>query len=301
MKVVKLLYNPGAGNGAFNKKRLIRLLEENGFDCRYFSPIRKENWKLKDDIDFLVVAGGDGTIRKTVKGLLGRNILEKTLPIGLLPMGTANNIAKTLNITGEPEEIIYSWRNGYIKKFDVGRVSHIYDVNFFMESFGYGIFPYLMLKMIEHGKEKIEQPEEKLKASLELLHTISQDYMPRYCKLEADGVDHSGKFLLAELMNIRSIGPNLLLAPMADPGDGELDMALVPEQDKEKFITYIADRINGKDVAYDYSRIKAKQIKISWNGTHVHVDDKIVKIKKGSEVDIELKEKLISFLMPFKA
>jgi diacylglycerol kinase (ATP) len=300
MKVAKLLYNPGAGNGTFDKKRLIRLLGENGFDCRYSSSIKKENWKLEDDIDFLVVAGGDGTVRKTVKGLLKRNILENTLPIGLIPLGTANNIAKTLNIKEEPTEIIKSWSNGYIKKLDVGRISHIAGVNFFMESFGYGIFPYLMLKKIQQNIKK-SNPEEELKASLELLLSICQDYEPRYCKLEADGVDYSGKFLLAELMNIRSIGPNLLLAPMADPGDGEMDIALVPEQDKEKFIAYITDKIHGSTVPYDFNRIRAKQINISWHGTHVHVDDKVLKIREGSEVSIELKEKLISFLVPFKS
>ncbi|MEI6949174.1 diacylglycerol kinase family protein [Paraflavisolibacter sp. H34] len=298
MKRAQLLHNPGAGDEEHSKEELMSLLESNGFECRYSSTKKKE-WKdIEPGVDLLVVAGGDGTVRKITEELLGRKVMEKILPIALLPLGTANNIAKTLGITGNPEEIIPAWRNGIIKKYDVGRIYDIEDSHFFLESFGYGVFPFLMKEMKKRGKDEIVSPEEKMKTALHLLHEIILSYEPRFCQLEVDGTDHSGKFLLAEIMNTRSIGPNLCLSPLADPGDGELEVVLVPEKHKEKFAAYIESLLYGKDETFTFTTLQAKEVRISWEGNHVHVDDKVVKIEKSAEVKIELKEGLLRFLVP---
>lgn len=87
--------------------------------------------KLEEDIDFVVVAGGDGTVRQITKELLDRKVLDKTYPVALLPLGTANNISKTLEIAAETEEIIQSWHSENVKKYDVGKISNVDDASFF--------------------------------------------------------------------------------------------------------------------------------------------------------------------------
>lgn len=298
MKYAKLLHNPGAGDEEHSKEELIGLIEDSGFHCRY-SSTKKKDWKpIEDDTDLVVIAGGDGTVRKVAEELLDRKVLDHSLPLGLLPLGTANNIAKTLGVTGDPEDIIPAWKQGKLKKFDVGLVSGVPDAAFFLESFGYGIFPYLMQEMKKRGKEEIETPEEKMQAALKLLHEIIQSYEPHYCELEVDGTDHSGKFFLAEIMNTRSIGPNLDLSPMADPGDGELEVVLVPEKHKDKLLNYVLCKMKGLEETNVFHILKGKEIKISWEGTHVHVDDEVVKIDAGAKVKIKVREGLLEFLVP---
>lgn len=298
MKLVSLLHNPTAGDEEHSKEKLIELIEANGFECRY-SSTKKRDWKdLKPNADFLVVAGGDGTVRKITMKLLEKRLMDKMWPVALLPLGTANNIAKTLCIEGKTEDIIQSWHKAKAKKYDVGKIDHAGTPHFFLESFGYGIFPYLMKQMKKSGKDEIEQPEKRIKAALKLLHEISLSYKPRYCRLVTDGIDHSDKFLLVEIMNTQSIGPNLVLAPYAATDDGHLDVVLVPEKDKEKFAAYILNKINGEEEAYKFPCIKAKKIEISWEGTHMHADDKVIRSEKNTEVTIELKEGLLEFLVP---
>jgi diacylglycerol kinase family enzyme len=298
MKVVKLLHNPGAGDEEHSKDELMSTLKAHGFECRYSSTKKKNICKdIESDVEMLVVAGGDGTVRSVVEDLLDRKMLEKNWPIGLLPLGTANNIAKTLGIEGEPEDIIRSWEEAKVKKYDVGRLYDVPESKFFLESFGYGVFPYLMQEMKKTGKEEVDSPEKKMKAALELLHEIILSYKSKECILEIDGVDHSGTYLLAEIMNTQSIGPNLFLAPQADPGDGHLEVVLVPEHDREMLAAYVRHKINGIEEDYDFHSITGKNIRISWEGTHVHVDDEVVKLKKSSEVKIELKEGLLEFLV----
>jgi diacylglycerol kinase family enzyme len=293
--LVQLLHNPTAGNEEHDKDQLVSLIEAHGFECRY-SSTKKKAWEgLDAEADFLAVAGGDGTVRKITKELLASEILGKQWPLALLPLGTANNIAKTLDLEKAPEELVSSWHNSKLKPYDVGLILNMDKTQFFLESFGYGLFPYLMKKMKKHAE--IEDPEESMRTSLKLAYELALSYEPRQCGLEIDGVDHSGKYLLVEIMNTKSIGPNLFLSPNADPGDGRLEVVMIPESDKEKFTTYVLNKLNGQEVEYDFAGLDAKRIKICWEGTHVHVDDEVIKIKKGKKIEIEIRESLLQFMV----
>jgi diacylglycerol kinase (ATP) len=298
MKTAKLLHNPGAGDEEHNKEELVEQIRAAGFNCEYAS-VKEWFWDtIKDNIDFVIVAGGDGTVRKVAKELLDRKVLDKTFPLALLPLGTANNISKTLHIEGEIEAIIQSWHNGNIKKYDVGKIDNVKGASFFLESFGYGLFSYLMQEMEKVDKSSISTPDKSIQTALKVLHTITLSYEPRDCKLIIDGKDYSGKYLLAEVMNIRSIGPNLFLSQNGDPGDGEMEVVLLPEEDKEIFAVYIQCKINGNEGNYNFKKLKTKMVQISWDGTHVHADDEILKIEDKTEVNIEVRPGLLEFLVP---
>ena len=298
MKRCKLLHNPGAGDEDHDKNHLLSLIEGNGYECTYAS-VKDKDWEdIESNVDFLVVAGGDGTVRKVVKLLLKRKLVEGHLPVALLPLGTANNVATTLELKDDTESLVKSWKRDNRKKFDIGRLYNVAETSFFMESFGYGIFPYLIKEMQKNEPPESQTPEESMMASLKKLHELIEEYKPRQCSLQADDTDHSGTYLLVEIMNTRSIGPNLFLAPDNDLSDGLLEIVVVPERDKEKFSSFIQQKINGEDAQYEFETIKARSITISWEGTHVHADDEVIKLKKGEKVEIEVKPGLIEFLMP---
>jgi diacylglycerol kinase family enzyme len=299
MKRVQLLHNPTAGNEDHAKEELINLLETNGFECQYSS--MKKDWKRFDEqVDFIVAAGGDGTVRKLIKELLDRKLSEKTWPIALLPFGTANNVANTLGIKGSTKEIIQSWNDAGVKKFDVGKIDNLVGVDFFLESFGYGLFPYLIKKMKKLDEKDIDHPEIEIRTALETLHESIFSYEPKHCNMKIDDVDHSGIFLMVEIMNTRLMGPNLFLSPYGDPGDGEFEIILIPESDKEKLASYVSNKLNGIDIPYNFQQLRGKKIWISWEGTHVHVDDEIIKIEKYHNVEIEMRKGLLEFLVPSK-
>ena len=101
-------------------------------------------------------------------------------------------------------------------------------------------------------------------------------------------------------MNTKLIGPNLFLSPHGDPGDGEFEVIIIPEKDKEKLAAYISDKLKGVESPYTFQQFKAKEITISWEGTHMHVDDQMIKIDKGVEIEIELRKGLLEFMVPNK-
>jgi diacylglycerol kinase (ATP) len=299
MKHAKLLHNPTAGSGEYDDLELISLIKSNGFECDY-SSVKEKDWEdINPAVDFLIIAGGDGTVRKTAKKILERKLIDGVWPVAVLPLGTANNIASTLGLTDmKHEELIRAWKQNNRKRYDIGRLAGAGDATFFMEGFGYGLFPYLIKQMSKREDPGLETPEESMKASLKKLHELILEYEPKQCNLQINGKDHSGKFLLAEVMNTQCIGPNMALSPNSNPGDGELEVVLIPESDKMKFASYIMKKIEGVEEEYKFHTVKATKINISWEGTHVHADDKVLKIPKGQEVRVEIRKGVLEFLVP---
>jgi diacylglycerol kinase family enzyme len=294
MKIATLLHNPKAGEGEYTKKKLTSIIQSRGFRCSYSSTKRKGWEKIESaDSDFIILAGGDGTVRK-----VAGKLLDKKLPIGLIPLGTANNIAKTLGITGDARQIIESWQDKNVKKYDVGRIYGLKKADFFLEGFGYGLFPRLMKEMKKHEERLTDSPEQNLKLALEVLHDIILQSKARYCKITVDGADYSGKFLLAEVMNTQSIGPNLNLAPFADPGDGSFEVILISERQREEFAAYVHNKLHGVEQPPIFNILKAKNLEIYWEGRLLHVDDEIIQLKDPKEVRIKIQEGVLEFLVP---
>jgi diacylglycerol kinase (ATP) len=299
MKTIHLIHNPGAGDEAHSKSTLLRLIEAAGYECRYCSTDEGDKWKnIAPDTDFIVIAGGDGTVKETITELLKKENPNKRLPIAILPFGTANNIAESLNIKGELIDIIRSWSNPQTTAIDVGEIFDIEESpDFFIESFGYGLFPFLMQEMERTGKNEIEDKEEKIKAAQQLMHDISRSYKPHCCELIIDGEDHSGEYLMAEIMNTRFIGPNLFLSPHGHPGDGTFEVVLIPGEDQEKFAAYVDSKINDTEVVYSFITIRAEDVHIKWKGTHAHVDDAKIKLKENAPVHVRVQKNALTFLI----
>lgn len=298
MKFIKVFHNPGAGEGEHSKEKLIEHIREAGFDCSYSStekPIDEK--RIPDKTDIIVLAGGDGTVRMMATYLLKKKILDKKFPIGLLPCGTANNIAATLGITGSTEEIIARWKAENIHEFDIGKIAGIKEHEFFLEALGFGVFPRLMKEM-KNRKTKSDDPEQELHTALHTLLDIIEDYKPRFCKIKIDDVEYSGNFLMVEIMNIRSIGPNLNISTTGKPDDGMLDVILISASQRENLADYVRNRLkNGKKTRFFYPSLKAKKIKVEWGGKLLHADDELVTVGKFKKIKIEVVQNVLNFFV----
>ena len=299
MKTVQLLHNPTAGDMEHSKEKLVSVIENSGYICKYNST-KEDEWKNFDaDADILAVAGGDGTLRKAAMEILKRELKEKeTSPIAFIPLGTANNLGKSMGLMREPEELVALWETGDIKGLDVGKIKGCGDKLYFIEAFGFGIFPNLMNNMKKMDTREDVSAEEELELALKETLNIIKEYKARDCNLVIDGVDHSGKFLLVEIMNIKSIGPNLELNPLGDPYDGEFEIIIIPEDQRERLEAFVQNKIDGADENISFSSLKGKDITITWDGKHGHVDDEIVKADKTFDISLHMHQGILSMLMP---
>ena len=184
---------------------------------------------FKRPVDLVVAAGGDGTVHKTAWQLMGSGI-----PLAILRLGTANNLARSLGFTKSVDEILQSLHCGKGQPFDVGVARTSSRTEYFLEAAGGGLFADYF-PAAEANKKKDASPEEESTAHLSLLRELSLDYPACKWRISIDGKDISGRYILWGVMNIRSAGPALHLAPKAKTDDGGLDFVAVREDERKIF------------------------------------------------------------------
>jgi diacylglycerol kinase family enzyme len=284
-KLIHLVHNPTAGDGRYSKKKIIELIKSHGYQCAYSSSKKKILKTIAPETEFIVIAGGDGTIRKTIMRLLNKKLKYKR-PIALLPFGTANNIARSLNIPKDNAKNISSWAGYNLKKFDVGQVTGLQKASYFVESFGFGLFPKLMTTLKEMNRDHINSAEGEFEMALKALLEITRNYPPVPFKIEVNDKVIEDQAIMIEIMNISSLGPHLKLSEDADSEDGYFDLVIVTERQRKKMEDYVLKKMEQKDPVFPIKPIRTKSLRINWKGYDVHGDDQL--IKEYDEVDLEV-------------
>jgi len=80
----------------------------------------------KECYDLVVSIGGDGTLHETINGIIDQ---EHHPRLGVVPLGTANDFARALQIPLQPEQAIQSLTSSRTKTVDIGRLNDRLFVN----------------------------------------------------------------------------------------------------------------------------------------------------------------------------
>src|SRR5438309_10222651 len=112
---VTLMHNPKAGDAEHGGKQLMTALAKAGHHATYQST-KKSDYKkaLKKPTDLVLAAGGDGTVGKSARRLIGSGS-----PLGVLPLGTANNLARSLGSIASAKECVGRLEDGKSLPFAV--------------------------------------------------------------------------------------------------------------------------------------------------------------------------------------
>ena len=101
-----------------------------------------------EQIDLMVVAGGDGTVNYVVNAMRNKGL---DIPLGVIPAGTANDFAGALGMSHKPLEAAKQIASGAIDRVDCGCVNGLYFVNIF----SFGIFTTTSQRTPDERKHKI--------------------------------------------------------------------------------------------------------------------------------------------------
>src|SRR4051812_31203729 len=184
---------------------LRELVKAENHDVRLVS-VRDDDWvgSLQEPADLIAVAGGDGTVARVAKAMVGRGI-----PLAPLPAGTANNISRTLGLVGRHwEELVRGWADARRATLDIGVAKGPWGSRYFVEGIGAGLFAFLLSD--DDPDRKVAQanrPEERVAMALELLKKRAASCTSIDLRASVDGKDVSGRYILAEAVNILYVGP----------------------------------------------------------------------------------------------
>ncbi|PYJ02730.1 MAG: hypothetical protein DMF00_00730 [Verrucomicrobia bacterium] len=299
---ITLMHNPKAGRGKLVKKDLMAALARAGHLAIYQST-KKSDYKeaLREPADLVLAAGGDGTV-----GKIGRELIDTGIPLSVLPLGTANNLARSLGFCASPEEIITGFENAERRTFDVGFARGPWGKRYFFEGAGGG----LLADYLRNAEDKVKRTEnlskdEEMRRHISLLRQKLHDYPARKWKITLDGEDISNRYILWEAMNIRSVGPILYLASQAATKDGRLDFVCVREEDRSLFMEYLDGRLAGRKAKFPLPLRRFRESKIVCKNSMLHFDDKVwpakkQKAKSPSDIEITVKPSALVILQHAK-
>ncbi|HET8810838.1 MAG TPA: diacylglycerol kinase family protein [Flavobacteriaceae bacterium] len=221
---ILLILNPIAGNT--DKKTLLNKLGNRLSADGKILEIHKttgENDQLKiekaikkNQPDRILVAGGDGTI-KLVAGALH----EKKIPIGILPVGSANGLASDLDLPVEPDEFIKIALGKKIREIDAIQIND--QLCLHMGDFGLNAE---LIKNYEAGNLR-----GKLGYAMNSISTLYNSEMPYLFTIEANGKKTSCEGIMLGIANSRKYGTGALVNPMGKIDDGKFELLIFKKFD----------------------------------------------------------------------
>jgi diacylglycerol kinase family enzyme len=240
--------------------------------------------------DVVVIAGGDGTVRHAATLLAGRG-----LPLGLVPIGTANNIASDVGLGGSVAAAVAHLEHAAPRPLDLGLARGPWGARRFVEGVGVGLVPSGIAAVERGGLPPDATVEEKLDLAVRTFRKTLARLAPRPLRVSIDGVPRDGAYLLFQVMNVRHVGPNLELAPTADASDGVLDVVWAGEDERAALEHYLGELQAGRPARLALPHRPAHRVALR-GVDRIHLDDEVRACDAGGAISIEVEPAPLALL-----
>ncbi|MGM9998369.1 MAG: diacylglycerol/lipid kinase family protein [Candidatus Bruticola sp.] len=224
----------------------------------------------------IFAAGGDDTIREVLQGSYNSKCI-----IGIIPLGTFNNLATSLYLPPHPIECLRLSLEGVNCPVDVGKIE---KGKLFTESIGIGLDAHAWSKAPLQEPKGLQRWISGLKVGLSSL----LDFTPQNYQFDVDGnCLKINDVLQITIANARCYCSGIQIAPNAQMNDGKLDICIVSRMSKLKFLAMAPIFYFGRHINSSTSVHYTQAHKITISG--------------ASRVPIRIDGMLSSSTLPLKA
>jgi diacylglycerol kinase (ATP) len=288
-----IILNPAAGNARDLEDVVARLSRVPNGEIRISSKpgsaARFASAALRKGFDLVVAAGGDGTLNEVVNGI-GENLGDARL--GLIPLGTGNDFARTIGVPDDIEAAIDLIVIGETREVDLVRVTSD-EVRYFV-NVSAGGFSGLVNEKLTPEMKKTWGPLAYLRGAAAALSEL-RAYRTTLA------LDNSESLTL-DLYNVvvangRYVAGGTLIAPEASIDDGLLDIVLIPQRSAPELALLAAQVALGTHLTSDAIVFRrAAQLTVnSKPGMWFNVDGELV----GNEpARFEILPRALRFIAP---
>jgi YegS/Rv2252/BmrU family lipid kinase len=252
-----LLINPFSGNG--KSEKAAEFIKENLTNST-FLPI-KSKYKsyfseiLKDfsfeNIDTIIVFGGDGTLHDTINGLESRNDVP---PIFLFPCGTGNAFNHDLECL-DWETALEKLKKNKIQKIDIYKITENSSQK---TTFGFNVAGWGLVSRINLLAEKLRfLGELRYSVASFIFIFINPTFKAKIQIEDKEILDEIFSFVL--VCNNMYTGTGMKMAPLANFSDGLLDVLIIKKHSFLKLLMLFPKIFSGKHLdspMVDYRKIK---------------------------------------------
>ncbi len=218
---VKVILNPCGGNlpGQTKVARVEQALQQVGLSyhlevtSQRGHGIELARQAALDGWPIIAAVGGDGTVNEVVNGLMQAAGKREAGILGIIPLGTGNDLAEMLCLPGNITAVCQRLVAGKTRLIDVGQVNGHYFVN----NSAVGLEP-----MVTLAHERLRRVKGKPRYILAALQTIlaAKSWLMR---LSWGSSGYDGPITLVSVGNSRRTGGSFYMTPYATLDDGLLD------------------------------------------------------------------------------
>lgn len=208
---------------------------------------RLASMAVDESFDVILAAGGDGTLHQVVNGVLqGREQATGLPAVGLIPLGSANDFARTVNLRRNPEKLVQLLTTFQPKLIDIGKL--VFQdagnpIHYFINIADTGMGP-TVAEYINRGQRPFGAGVAYYTAIVKAFFT----YQPVEVEIKTESWNWRGKIRTLAIANGRSFGHGLIVAPDAVVDDGIFSIFLGDDLSVFDFIRYSGDLKKGKKV-----------------------------------------------------
>ncbi len=275
MRPIKIVLNPYAGR--WKAKANINLLKETlvALDIPFELTVTERPGhgiavaRAAAEIGFetIVAAGGDSTINEVINGMAqAASEGAATGTLGIIPLGTANDLAFTLGIPTELRAACERLRDGQPRIIDLCRVNDRYFVN----NSAVGLEPSVTLEA-----EKITRVKGTLRYLVAALRAIMKS-PAWYARIAWDGGSYEGSIVLISVGNGARTG-GFYLTPNAEVDDGTLDFVFASAMGRLALLRLLPQTFSGKHIHHpEVTYRQTTKLTIEIDETPLHTDGEII-------------------------
>jgi len=227
---------------------------------------------IRAGCDYVIAAGGDGTLNEVINGIAPPGRMGG-ICVGIVPLGTANDFARTIGLPASVDDNIDILRAKQTAPIDLVRVRS--DCTRYFVNVSAGGFSGLVHEKLTPEIKSTWGPLAYLRsaaAALPELHAY-------HTNIVFDGRER----LIIEVYNVivangQFVAGGLPIAPQADLRDGLLDVILVPRRSPAKMMLLAAEMLLGNHVSSNAVIFRrAKKISVrSRPGMWFNVDGELI-------------------------
>lgn len=237
---------------------------------------------VKNGYDFVVTAGGDGTVNEVAKELINSDTV-----LSIIPFGSGNGLARDLNIPLDLSKAIDVIKNEHIRTIDYGSANdHI-----FFCTCGVGFDAFISDRFAD----------EKKRGPFGYVRNIVEgviEFKPEEYTITHDEGELKERAFLVTCANASQYGNEVYIAPDADMEDGKMNVSIlkplnpneIPQTTFQLFTKNI-DK-NSKMISLLTSNLKIEREKAGM----LHVDGEPVKV--GKEINVKIHPKGLKVFAP---
>lgn len=203
----------------------------------------------RDGWDVVVAAGGDGTMGEVVNGIAGTG-----RALGLLPLGTGNDLARTFGIPLTLDGAVRVLANPLIRCIDLGvDTGTCFAI---ITSLG---FPSDVMYYVNTHHGRLSGQAKIVSAIVSLLPSLRAHAM----RVTLDDRVVEGKYVGIFVLNTCYTGGGLKMSPEASTEDGLLDVVLIGELSRLSLMTTVPKAYSGRHLSHPaVSLYRSRQVRV---------------------------------------